>query len=791
MITPIKKRVRFIISTVLLLGLLVVFAFSWDGLSPAGKILDPVVGVYTGGQGGEDFSNVEIEGLKGEVSVYYDERSVPHIFAENDQDLYASQGFVEASDRLWQMEFLAYSTSGRLSEVMGATYLDYDREIRRKGLLLSAQNSLKLIEKDQETYEALLAYTRGVNAFIHTLTVEKLPLEYKLLGYAPEEWTPLKSVLIMKSMGRNLSELEKDVALTQLYHQLGSEDFDRLFPAAPYNAQGIASLNKDLPQQAQIAHPSWATSFEGIGSNAWAVQGKKTASGNPILCMDPHLNLSYPSVWYEIELRGMNHHVHGVSIPGVPGVIMGFNDEIAFCTTNGQADVKDWYLLDMTDSGDHYLLDGKKVAFKYRTETFTIKGGGTFVDTIKYALQGPVVFEGDFTSDKSHENMALSWELHNESNDIRTFLKLNKAKNKKDFVEAVKGFSCPTQNFLFVDKTDQIALIHQGRLRANRIGNGRFIIDGSKAAYFTKSYIHQDSLPFYENSPTGVFYSTNQIPDTTDRGQISYGYYANVRNQRLEELLLSPKRFSMEDMKRFQKDNLNVFARQSLRKLVSMLEKTDVSKKERATIDLMKSWDYRFNGEDKAPLIFDIFWKEIQQNLYSKFKSLDVLPDQYVSLNLLHELDSSGMKSYRWSKYSSVEKLMEASFRSTLDSLNKLEKELGVPPTWGTANPIVIGHMTNLGAFGDYHMKSNGHKDVLNAVSANWGPSWRMIIEMGKKTKAFGVFPGGEQGDPRNKKYDAFTQKWYEGEYYELISYASKDEAKRKSKHIITMHGTN
>ncbi len=791
MFAQIKRHRRFIVSTVLLFGLIVAFTCSWKGLPPIGMILDPVAGIYNGGQGGESFSEVEITGLTGQVSVYYDERSVPHIFSDNDKDLYAAQGFLEASDRLWQMEFLAHTASGRLSEVLGENYLDYDREVRRKGVLLSAQNSLKLIKKDTETYEALLAYTRGVNAFIKTLTIEKLPLEYKLLDYKPEKWTPLKSVLIMKLIGQNLSGLDKDVALTKLYYELGKEDFDRLFPGAPYSDKGIARLSSDKEVKTQSICPEWATSFEGIGSNAWVIQSQKSASGNPMMCMDPHLNLSYPSFWYEIELHSKDHNVYGVSTPGIPGVTMGFNDSIAFCTTNGQADVKDWYLIDMPDSGDHYILDGKKVAFKTKTEIFKIKGGATFVDTIKYTLHGPVVFEGDFNGDKSHHNMALSWELQNESNDIRTFLKLNKANNKEEFVEALKGFSCPAQNFLYLDKTDQIAFAHQGHLRSNHVGNGRFVIDGSKSVYFTKAYIHPDSLPFIENPASGVIYSTNNQPDTTKGGQISYGYYSNVRHQRLAELLLSSDRFSIADMKQFQNDNLNVFARQSFPVLMRMLAKTNTKISGKKTLDQFEGWDYCFNAEGKAPLFFDILWEKVQENLYSKLENSQILPDQYVSLDLLIKYEKAGMTSHRWSQYQSVEKLMEASFISTLDSLKRLEKELGVAPTWGSANPIIIGHMTNLGVFGDYHLQANGHRNVLNAVHGNWGPSWRMVIELGKETKAYGVYPGGQQGDPRNKKYDAFTQTWYKGNYYELIAYASETEAKRKSKYTIKMHGTN
>lgn len=308
-------------------------SFQLFTLPPLGKVLDPFIGVVQN----ENENNLhELRfakgnlGLRDSVHVYFDERKVPHIYAANSEDLYFAQGYVTASLRLWEMDFLSYVASGRLSEVFGDRFLDYDRNQRRIGILEAARGSLKLIEKDSGSLQAITAYTRGINAYIHDLDYKKIPFEYKLFDYAPQAWSNLKTVIIMKEMGNNLSGYEEDLSNTNMMLALGEETFNKLFPNYHRNSSPMVTYPQ-APINAGLDHtgiPSYLNySFLSsapvipvnpynpkLGSNGWAVSGKRTRSGFPILCNDPHLTLSLPAIWLEMQLSCPGMNVYGVSI---------------------------------------------------------------------------------------------------------------------------------------------------------------------------------------------------------------------------------------------------------------------------------------------------------------------------------------------------------------------------------------------------------------------------------------------------------------------------------------------
>jgi len=319
-------------------------------LPPLGKLLDPFIGAI---QNEDDRPlqakelTIPARELEAPVQVFFDERKVPHIYAQHTTDLYFAQGYVTAFFRLWQMDFGSYAAAGRLSEIFAKKeFLDYDRNQRRLGIMDAAQRSLKLIMADRETSAALNAYTRGVNAYIQQLDYRNMPLEYKLLGYQPELWTNLKSTLILKSMASRMTGYEEDLFMSKMILALGEERFNQLFPEYYPDAHPVMNTDRPaataaaqyakipgylnyafLSANSVIAESAWNPR---LGSNSWAVSGKMTASGFPILANDPHLNLSLPNVWMEMQLNAPGVNVYGVTIPGTPAIIIGFNENIAW-----------------------------------------------------------------------------------------------------------------------------------------------------------------------------------------------------------------------------------------------------------------------------------------------------------------------------------------------------------------------------------------------------------------------------------------------------------------------------
>jgi penicillin amidase len=396
-----KVSKDFVYPLLALILLTIILSYRLFNICPLGKFLNPFIGALQNTHDDDLInSNLEILDLEllDSVNVFYDDRKVPHIFAKNDDDLFFCQGYITASLRLWQMDFITYACAGRLSEIFGDEYVDSDRTQRRRGLLEAATNSLELISMDAKTDSVLTAYTNGVNAYIDQLNYKKLPLEYKVLDYIPEHWTKLKTILILKYMGQVLSGYEEDISMTDLILMLDEKDFNALYPSFNTHVSSITDFNKQFKKEniKQIYKPDYLdNSFlflnrsavqenfnPKLGSNNWVVSGKKTKSGHTILCNDPHLSLSLPSIWLEMQLSSPSENVYGVSIPGTPSIIIGFNKDIAWGMTNGAIDVKDWYKLKLSDDYKRYKFDSLWKDLKYRVEEIKIRNRRSVFDTV-------------------------------------------------------------------------------------------------------------------------------------------------------------------------------------------------------------------------------------------------------------------------------------------------------------------------------------------------------------------------------------------------------------------------
>jgi penicillin G amidase len=351
-------------------------------IPPLGKFLDPFHGFWQNIEADhEKFTEkLHIHGLKEPVSLAFDSLMIPHIFAKNDEDLYLAQGYVTAMHRLWQMEFQTHAAAGRISEIIGKNemILNYDRGQRRLGMVYGAERTLQTMLNDPTSKMMVEKYTQGINAYIQTLSYENLPFEYKLLHYKPEPWTELKCALLLMNMAQTLNMGDKDIEMTNALKVFGKEMLDVLYPDRDllddpivdnpkgwnFKAVTLDTVPMALPEEL-INIKKLPPSDPTTGSNNWAVNGSKTSSGSPILCGDPHLQLNLPSIWYAIQLHAPGVNVMGVSLPGSPGIIIGFNDSIAWSVTNAQRDLVDWYKISFQDENKkHYRLDEKWVEVK-------------------------------------------------------------------------------------------------------------------------------------------------------------------------------------------------------------------------------------------------------------------------------------------------------------------------------------------------------------------------------------------------------------------------------------------
>jgi len=499
----------FLISVVITTGLVYGLNKKWGSIPPMGKFLSPQFGFWQNAEPAEnDFAaDRKFAGLKGKAEIYFDNRLVPHVFTENDDDAYFVQGYLHAKFRLWQMEFQAKAAAGRLSEILGAgkdtAILNFDRNMRRLGMVYAAKRSVEETEKNPESKSACDAYTAGVNAYIENLKESELPLEYKLLDYKPEKWDNLKIALFLKYMSLDLAGPENDMEYSNAKTVFDAKDFDKLYPITQDSLDPIVpkgtifpepSVKVVAPANADSVFSSWknSTAINEIkpdrdnGSNNWAVAGIKTQSGAPILCNDPHLSLNMPSLWYEMQLHTPNFNSYGASFPGAPSIIIGFNDSCAWGFTNAMRDVRDYYEIKFKDnSKQEYWFNNEWKRAELNIDTFKVAGQKDFYDTVAYTIFGPVMYDKSYAGKRATNDRyyAVRWKAHDPSNEMMIFYKLNRAKNLDDYKAALPYLSCPGQNCLFADKRGDIAIWQQAVFPAKWKRQGDFVMPGTDSSY--------------------------------------------------------------------------------------------------------------------------------------------------------------------------------------------------------------------------------------------------------------------------------------------------------------------
>lgn len=793
-----KKITRLILP---LLGLATTAALCWllDGKQFAqvplafGRTLDPFHGFWQNMEGDGPIwdESVEVEGIQDKVTVRYDSLRIPHIFAQNAHDLYFMQGYVTARDRLWQMDMQTRAAAGRLSEVMEveATVAN-DRARRRSGMVWAAERSLEAMNADPTTKVMVEAYSEGVNAYINSLCFADLPMEYKLLDFRPEPWSPIKSAFLLKFMAWDLTGRSEDFYNTNAAGSLGDATFDRIFPdlapkTAPIVPKGTPFDFSPLQVQAPDSFSPAAVApglrypqpDEMNGSNNWVVGPSKTANGHPILCNDPHLSLRAPSVWYEVQLSMPGMNVYGVSLPGSPAVIIGFNNDIAWGVTNASRDVQDWYKIEFKDGRkQEYRHDGKWLPVETRMETIGRRYSGPLVDTVRYTLHGPVVYDNDYTDPDTAGPMhvAMRWMGHDASNELLTFYLLNKGKSYDDYRKAISTYACPGQNFVFAAKNGDIALTQQGKFPVKWRQQGMFVMDGADKLHLWQAYIPAEQNPHAKNPAQGFIFSSNQhATDTTYPYQI-YGNYDYTRNLRIQSALAGMSGVKVADMMRLQNDNYNELAALALPKLLASLQMDKVLGEGKAMKEKLASWNYMNDVEKEAPSIWQAWLLRIMGGVWEDdlmaIAHKAHMPEIYNTLSWLSDsLPLPEVDDRRTPAVETLADLATTTFNLAVKDIEAFSTESGLPYTWQNYNNVTVAHLTRQKPFGRERIPVGGGASIVNANRKNNGASWRMVVEMGESPDAYGVFPGGQSGNPGSPYYDRSIDDWAAGRYHKLL----------------------
>jgi penicillin G amidase len=801
--------VRFLVSAVITIVLIFVLNNEWkigaSTVPPIGKFVSPQHGFWQNADAvDKDYTtDLQFPQLKDKSEVYFDGRMVPHVFAQNEADAYFIQGYLHAKFRLWQMEFQVYAAAGRISELIGEKAVNFDKDKRRLGMVYAAEIAVAEMEKDSITKAECDAYTAGVNSYIENMKQSELPVEYKLLNYQPEKWSNLKTALFLKYMSLELAGFENDFENTNAKSVFGLKDFEKMYPYGldsldPIVPKGTVypapTLNVKIPATADSLYFNNKDSNQIItskpdkenGSNNWAVSGKKTKSGKPILCNDPHLGLNLPSLWYEMQITTPGLNVYGVTFPGAPSVIIGFNDSCAFGVTNAERDVRDYYEIKFKDETmREYWFNNEWKLSDFRYEHIAIKGKDEIIDTVAYTIFGPVMYDKSYTGGgrTNGKYYSVRWKAHDPSNELMTFNRLDRAKNYNDYAEAIKWMHTPGQNFVFACKNGDIAIWDQGEFPAKWKRQGDFIMPGIDSSYMWQGNIPQQENPHMINPERGFVSSANQMP----ADPASYPYYLDgnfppyrgfIINRKLSQM----NNITADSMMHLQTNNYNVFAEMATPIFLKFMNENALDENEKKYFDILKNWNYQNDIKEKGATVFtaawDYFEKEVWYDDVTKTK-LQV-PRPFVSTLLeavLKDSSFSFLDDITTTQKETLRDDITGSFKKAVASLKTDEDEGRLD--WEKNKDTKVTHLAKLAPFSRLHLPVGGGTYCINATKEDHGPSWRMVVSLTDTTQAYGVYPGGQSGNPGSPYYDTFIDNWAAGKYYPLWV-MNKNEANDK-----------
>jgi penicillin amidase len=812
------KLIKALLSTLITLALIWALQTKFGDVPPLGKLLNPATGFWQNAESKNILANksIKLKGLYGKITIKYDENMIPHIFAGNDHDLYFAQGYVTAMDRLWQMDIQTRSASGRLSEIVGPKALDIDRYHRRMGMVYGAENTLAECMKDPKVKEILEAYSDGVNAYIHNLPSKYYPIEFKLLDYAPEDFKPINSAFVLKLMSETLAGGSDDFAMTNTLKYFGPKVTNDLFPDSYFKEDPVIPKGTKWNFKA-LPLPPASKGFladmtdtiktkkrvEGIGSNNWVVAGSRSANGYPILANDPHLELSYPSIWYQVQMTAPGVNVYGVSIPGTPTVIIGYNQKIGWGVTNVDADVLDWYQVNFKDlSKNEYWYDGKWVPVKKRIEEIKIRGKATVYDTVLYTNNGPVVYENTNLKPKLGAARivpvgdALRWIAHDPSKEFKTFYLLNRGKNYADYREALKYYTAPAQNFIFASVDNDIAITPNGKFPLKFKDQGKYILDGSDPANNWQGWIPPEQNPTVKNPVQGFLSSANQSStDNTYPYYINWHFVSYQRAKRINDRLSGMHKATVDSLRVLQNDNYSIFAQDILPIMLGNVDDSKLDEKQKAIYSIIKTWNKEYTAYAMGPAIFDTWWANLYNAIWADDFSVKgnlgiqlKWPSSYRTIQLLvTQKESKWYDDTRTLGVETRQYLIQKTFTAAVDSMYKRYGSPGKAWQWGAVKGSHIPHLGQVNGLGSGEFDADGSAAVVNALSDTHGPSWRMVVQFGPTVRGYGVFPGGESGNPGSFFYDNMFGTWKNGQLNPLLFLQNNGDEARHIKSTLTL----
>ena len=779
---------------------------------PIGDWLDPSEGFYYNARAAEypPESAGSIPGLRGEVTVVRDDRGVPHIFAEHDLDAVSAMGYVLAQDRLFQMDFIPRVAAGKLAEVLGPSMIETDLFLRRTGMEWGARKNLeRILDQAGIERDILQAYVRGVNAYIDELSYEDLPFEFKLLDYRPDRYTELHGVRVLQYMTFDLTYRSDDAIYQELVQALDAGDYEALYPRyaslfvpiipepggliQPQDKRPVFSTDVS-PATAALMQAQYSkqvalagTPFEGFvpgkGSNNWAVGPARSSTEAPILAGDMHLSLWLPAIWYEVHLKTPEMNVYGVTIPGAPLPVEGFNDRVGWAFTNTGSDQIDHMALTLDASGQKYLYKGEYLPLTETPDTVLVKGRAPVVDTLRYSHWGPVIAENGAA-------VSLRWVAHDSSRTVRAQWDMNHAASFDEFQQALRYWDTPMQNILYADLDGNIAIRSTGYLPVRKAGHGAGLLDGSSDAYEWIGRVPFDELPFSYNPDQQYLTSTNQQPaDSTYPYYLGHDWRPGYRSLRIDALLSGKEIHSVEDLKRYQAD-VYVVQRDLFAPMLDSL--SGVSDRAAEVRALLSRWEGEAGIDRPEPLVLDLYLDNLEKLVWDEpiFGGLQKPTEERLYALLTGGIDATWLDRVSTDEREDADQILKLALEATVDSLETHYGWDRANWRWGKNHNVVFRHFTRseaLRALWRGPFEYPGFASTLSPArdrQTTHSASWRMIVDFSTDPPTgYGVYPGGQSGNPFGLDYDRHIETYLKFGHYLLLK---PDNASEMEQHQIS-----
>ncbi len=730
---------------------------------------------------------LKIKGLRQPVEVARDRWGIAHIYAGNTEDLFFAQGYVTAQDRLWQMEIWRRSAIGELAEILGERALERDRLARLMRYRGSMEAEWKSYAPDAKMI--IESFVRGINAYIQS-TGDDLPPEFKIAGVKPQMWTP--EVCLNRISGLEVSgNAAEEIVRARLVKAAGAEKASELMATDPFVRMQIPegldldditpAITRLINASAPISYANLTGTPETAGSNNWAVSGKLSATGKPLLAGDPHRRIAVPSLRYIVHLNAPGWNVIGAGEPALPGVAIGHNEHIGFAFTITGIDEQDVYV-EETDAKDStkYLFQDRWETMRVETERIKVKGKAEPVSVdLRFTRHGPVIYE-DKTRNRAYALRSISQEPGTAP--YLASLSVNRATDWKTFLSALSRWKSPGESFVYADVKGNIGWKVAGFPPVRNGWSGLLPVPGKSGKYEWQGFLEAEKLPGAYNPPSQFANtSNNNILPPGYKYEIGYDFAAPFRARRVRQVLETGRRFTVADFERLQHDELSLIAQE----VVPLLKNVDAVKSAdlREAIELLLGWNFQMDKDSAAAALYAVWYSRIPTNTYKP-----VLPEeiwriansQTSTVRTIEILKTADPKHFGENAKNKRDEVLLASLREALPIVRQRLGDDMKKWRWGAmhmanlTHPLAVPANPNGKIFQLPAVERGGDGNTVNATSgANFqqtsGASYRQVLDLSDWDNSTATSVPGQSGNPNSKFYSNLLPLWAEGKYFPLL----------------------